>query len=221
MKSQNITLNQLLERSAELACRLALIIGQEFQSSNSRSKVVHDLCVLAEEHSKSVRLLLGSENFNSATAQLRIHYEAVLRSVWIHFSAPKSAVKKLMGALSQEDLARRADNLPTAKEMLDQLEASGKVPCLILRPLLCFRAEMLKESNAAVHSGPHAIYLHRSGYPEPLLVQRIQASNDLLVATARLQVALSGSRAQREELALIGVEFASCLPAVQNGCMRV
>lgn len=212
MKSQNTSWNQLLERSAELAERLAPVIGQELQSRKPRFEIIRELCGLVVEHAGSVRLLMRGEKFTSAAAQLRTQYETVLRPVWVHFSAPENAVTKLIGGLAEEELARRAGNLPMAKEMLDHLVVSRRAPRRILRSLICFSAELLKESNSAVHSGAHAIYRHRSGYPECSLVQLIQASNDLLIATARLQVALSGSRAQREELALIGMEFASCLP---------
>ena len=212
MKSQNTACNQLLERSMELADRLAPVIGQELKSQKPRFKIVRELCYLAMEHAESVRLLMRGGKFTSATAQLRTQYETVVRPVWVRFSASETAVTKLIGGLTEEDLARRAGNLPMAQEMLDHLAASPGVPRRILRSLLGFRAEVLKESNSAVHSGAHAIYRYRSGYPELLLVQLIQASNDLLIATARLQAALSGSRAQREELDLIGVEFASCLP---------
>jgi len=212
MKSENTAWNQLLERSAELADRLAPVIRQGLKSQKPRFTIVRDLCGLVMEHAESVRLLMRAENFTSAAAQLRTQYETVLRPVWVRFSAPETSVTKLIGGLTEEDLALRAGNLPMAKEMLDHLAVSPGVPRRILRSLLSFRAELLKESNSAVHSGSHAIYRHRSGYPELSLVQLIQASNDLLIATARLQAALSGSRAQREELALIGMEFAGCLP---------
>ncbi len=192
--------------------RLAPLIGQKFKSRKLHSQIVHELRGLVMKHAEGFRLLMRSGNFPCATPQLRIQYEAAARLVWVRFSATETAVTKMVVALTEENLARSAGNLPMAKEMLDRLVESTGVPRVILRSLLRFSAEDLKESNSAVHSGPLAIFRHRDGYPESWRVRLIQASNDLLMATARLQVALSCSQAQREALALIGREFASCLP---------
>ena len=170
------------------------------------------------EHAESVRMLLIEGNVGSATGLLRSGFEAILRAVWIHYPAADSAVAKLAERLTTEESARHADNLPMVREMLDDLETYKGAPVRVLRPLRRFGQRVLKESNSAVHSGPLAIYRHRCGYTDELTMHLLRCLNDLLLATARLQVVLSGGRGQGDELALIAREFGDCLPPPEVAC---
>lgn len=217
MHKKQETWNQLLERSKELAERLAPVLRQSPRSPEPRFKLSRSFCEVAMEHTESTRLLLMKGNVGSATGLLRPGFEALLRAVWIHYPAAESAVAKLAERLTTEELARHADNLPMIKEMSDALEACESVPAVVRRFLCRFGQEILKESNSAVHSGPLAVYRHRCGYPDELRVRLLRSLNDLLLATARVRSVLSGVCEKRAGLDLIVREFADCLPQPEMG----
>ncbi len=78
------------------------------------------MCRLAFEHAESATMLIAAGPFTSATALVRLQYEALVRAMWLVFAASEQAVSKLMCELTA-DSADKANNSPMLSKMLDEL----------------------------------------------------------------------------------------------------
>lgn len=129
--------------------------------------------------------------------------------MWLLYAASDEAVSKLMSELTAES-AQKANSIPMHKEMLERLE--GKAPPEAMGMLHEFKEYSWKPLSSFVHGGIHAISRHSKGYPRPLLVQLLKASNGVSAMAAMLLVILSGDPRQQGKLPAIQRAFADCLP---------
>lgn len=167
------------------------------------------LCSVALEHAESAKILLVSGNFTSAVGLLRLQYEALVRAMWLLYSASEVAVKKLAAELTSEG-AKKAEKIPMLSEMLSKLE--GKAPAEPMEMLREFKQYSWKPLSSFIHGGIHAIDRHSKGYPVFLLEQALRASNGVSLMVGMLLVVLSGDPAQKGKIPKVQVEFADCLP---------
>ena len=167
------------------------------------------MCSVSFEHSESAKMLLAAGNFTSALGLVRLQYEAFVRAMWLYFSASEIAVSKLMAGLTHESV-KRAERLPMLSEMLKKLES--KAPKVALDQLLEFKEYSWKPLSSYVHGGIHAINRHSIGYPEPLLVQALKASNGLSLMVGMLLIIISGDRSQSGKMPKLQFDFQDCLP---------
>jgi hypothetical protein len=129
--------------------------------------------------------------------------------MWLLYAASDEAVSKLMSELTTES-AQKANSIPMLKEMLERLE--GKAPPEAMGMLHEFKEYSWKPLSSFVHGGIHAISRHSKGYPRPLLVQLLKASNGVSTMAGMLLVILSGDPGQRGKLPAIQRAFSDCLP---------
>lgn len=167
------------------------------------------ICGISFEYAESVKLLIASGNFTSATCLVRLQYEALVRAMWLLYSASEIAVEKLMCELTAET-ANKANKLPMLSEMLDKLE--GKAPKEALSMLLEFKEYSWKPLSSYIHGGIHAITRHSKGYPLPLLEQVLKISNGISVMVGMLLVILHGGGQKVGLLPQIQIKYANCLP---------
>jgi len=52
------------------------------------------MCSVAFEHAESVKVLIASGNFTSALGLVRLQYEALVRAMWLLYSASDIAVSR-------------------------------------------------------------------------------------------------------------------------------
>jgi hypothetical protein len=78
--------------------------------------------------------------------------------------------------------------------------------------LLEFKEYSWKPLSSFIHGGIHAIGRNREGYPLPLLLQLLKASNGVTMMTAMLLVILSNNPTFKGKIPTIQREFAGCLP---------
>lgn len=207
-------LNKILMESAKLDERLQefLLPGDLADPERERCSAV--LCGVAFEHAESVKILLASGNFTSATGLVRLQYEVLVRAMWIFYAASDLVVGKMMADLTAES-ARVANNLPMMSEMLDSLV--GKAPKEATDMLLEFKEYSWKPLSSFVHGGIHAVERHGKGYPLPLLIQTLRASNGVSIMAAMLLIILSGNPAHVGRILSIQTEYDGCLPAIKKG----
>lgn len=167
------------------------------------------MCSVAFEHAESVKVLIASGNFTSALGLVRLQYEALVRAMWLLYSASDMAVSKLMSELTTET-AKKADKLPMLSEMLQKLD--GKAPKEAMLQLYEFKKYSWKPLSSYIHGGIHAVNRHSKGYPKPLLLQALKASNGVSIMAGMLLVILSGDRRQSERIPSLQREFVKCLP---------
>lgn len=206
-------INQLLGRSAELASVLDTFLALEPYDGSPRTVSSRIMCSVAFEHAESARMLIVSGNFTSAVGLFRLQYEALVRAMWLLYSAADNAVSKLMGELTH-DGAIRAEKLPMLAEMLNKLE--DKAPAEAVAMLREFKEYSWKPLSSYVHGGMHAMHRHSKGYPQVLLEQALKASNGVSTMVSMLLVILSGDRTQLGKLPKVQVEFSDCLPEVKK-----
>jgi hypothetical protein len=202
-------LNQALMQSAQLDERLHEFYLPDDLNAPEKVRCAAILCRVGFEHAESIKLLLASGNFTSATGLIRLQYESLVRAFWVRCAATDGFVTKLMAELSAES-ARVANKIPMLSEMLKSLE--GKAPKEALDMLLEFKEYSWKPLSSFIHGGIHAIDRNRRGYPLPQLFQLLKASNGISTMAAMLLVILSNNPIHKGKLPAIQIEFADCLP---------
>ena len=208
----NNSVNDLLVRSAELEAALKEFLLLKPFDNSERIVSSRIMCGVAFEHAESVKILLASGNFTSALGLLRLQYEVMVRATWLLYAAKESSISKLTAELNHEN-AKKADKVPMLGEMLSEME--GKAPSEALNMLLEFKEYSWKPLSSYVHGGIHALSRHSKGYPVPLLMQALKASNGVSVMSGMLLVILSGDRNQSGKITKIQTEFSNCLPELK------
>ncbi|EXI88946.1 MAG: hypothetical protein AW11_01882 [Candidatus Accumulibacter regalis] len=202
-----VTLNTLLSRSAELEANLTELLALRPCDDSERALSSRVMCSIAFEHAESAKILIASGNFTSATGLVRLQYEALVRAMWILYTASDNDITKLMCDLTSESAAR-GNKIPLLSEMLDNL--SGKAPAEALRMLLEFKQYSWRPLSSFVHGGIHAIHRHGKGYPPKLLYQTLKISNGVSIMVGMLLVILHGGGEMRGKMPQIQMEFADC-----------
>lgn len=202
-------INRLLSRSAELERKLSAFLELAPFDESERFMASRIMCSVAFEHAESVKMLVSGGNLTSATALVRLQYEAFVRAMWLLYAASDSDVAKLTSELTQETVDK-ANKLPMLSEMLEKLQ--GKAPPEPIEMLLEFKEYSWKPLNSFVHGGIHAIHRHSKGYPVRLLEQVVRISNGVSVMAGMLLVILHGGGEHLGKLPLIQREFSDCLP---------
>jgi hypothetical protein len=202
-----------LARAIKLDEAIAGLIEASYPDTRKRIESGRVLCCVTIEQAQSIKALVALGNFTSAVGLLRLQYEALVRGMWVTYSATDEWVEKLSDELTAVS-ARRANKLPMLSEMLGDLE--GKAPSEALAMLHEFKEYSWKPLSSFVHGGIHAIHRHGNGYPEPLLVQAIRASNGVSVMAGMLIVILSNNLVLKGVIPTIQREYVDCLPPSKN-----
>lgn len=202
-------INTILKRSAELEETLTGLFKINFSDTSNRIESSKIMCSVSFEHAESVKILLAAGNFTSALGLVRLQYEAFVRAMWLYFAASDIAVSKLMAELTNES-SQKAEKLPMLGEMLKSLE--GKAPKVALDQLLEFKEYSWKPLSSYIHGGIHAINRHSLGYPEPLIIQALKASNGISVMVAMLLIIISRDRSQSGRMPKLQFDYQDCLP---------
>ncbi|SEQ32454.1 DUF6988 family protein [Nitrosomonas ureae] len=210
---RKIIINEILKRSAELEKILNEFFELKPYDNSDRIISSRNMCSVAFEHAESVKILIASGNFTSATGLLRLQYEAMVKAVWLLYAASDLSVSKLMSELTQ-DSAKKADKLPLLSEMLKSLDS--KAPKVAMDFILEFKEYSWKSLSSYVHGGIHALHRYSKGYPIQLLDQILKASNGLLVMGGMLLIVLSGDQIQSRRIIKINKEFLDCLPDLKR-----
>lgn len=176
---------------------------------SERMLLTRAICGIVFEHAESVKMLTSLGNFTSAAGLIRLQYEALVRALWIFYTATDEMVRKLRADLTPEN-AKKADKLPMLSEMLTHLE--GKCPKILTDQLLEFKEYSWKPLSSYVHGGIHAIHRHTKGYPPELLVQTLKTSNGVLFMAGTLVAILSGDLSQQSAIEKIYTDYSDCTP---------
>lgn len=81
-----LNIEELLNRSAELAKALAEVLTLSPNDDSARTTASSTLCGVSFEHAESVRILIATGNFTSSLGILRMQYEALVMSQTIRSS---------------------------------------------------------------------------------------------------------------------------------------
>src|SRR5262245_2764438 len=101
-------LQDRLHQSDQLSERLSRILDAGGHDGTPRSTSAAALCAIALEHGYSIRALIELDHLTSAIALLRIQFEAVVRSLWVHFAASEEWASKLAALIESRSLKEPA-----------------------------------------------------------------------------------------------------------------
>ena len=128
-------LEQMLLRSDALHERLNELLDDAAFDGSARGEAALGMCVVAMEHGTALRALMALGMPTSAVSLMRLQFEALMRSMWLIYAASDAAIEKLSARLTIET-EQAAKNLPSAKEMIDQIGSGWGRACR-LRPTGC------------------------------------------------------------------------------------
>ena len=206
-------MDKLLARSAEFEEVLFKYLSSTTQDTGARMTGVKSLCGVAMEHAQSLKILIATHNFTSASALLRLQYEALVRAHWLHFAASETAVSKLSAELTKES-SIKANNIPMLSEMLKSME--GKAPKEALEPLLEFRDYSWKPLSSFIHGGIHPMSRFNKGYPIVLLETVLKNSNQLCGVTAYFWSHMTGISELTANVMRTFAEYKDCVNYTKN-----
>lgn len=201
-------MDELIEKSEGLNSELSRVF--EYGPIDESNRIIASwvMCLVALEHSTSLRQLVLNGNYTSAICIMRSQFEALTRALWLFYAASNQKVDNTMALLSER--SQNADQKPNNSEMITKLE--GKAPEQAVRMLKEFRDIQWKALNSYVHGGIHALQRHGTGYPERLVKDIIRSSNGLLTMTAMMAAILTGNKLIVQDISNIQSRHKDCLP---------
>lgn len=203
---------ELLAESDFLHEALVAVFDSAIPYPGQRFAIAMNACGIAFEHAGAVRSLISAGLCVSATALLRVQFEAVTRAMWLLYAASEEDVKKLLGPLD-EDTQKAANKLPMAAEMLKALERHA--PATAVGPLLTFKMVSAGPMNSFIHSGIHPLQRHRDGFPALLRDQLVRSSNGLNTICGMVTAVLTGNPAITAHVREIQARYLKVLPSLE------
>lgn len=165
--------------------------------------------LLSLEHGVALRTCFAAGFPQSASALLRLQFEALVRGAWLRYVAADDLLAAVEEGLSMEADAA-AKKWPMAPVMLQALMRDS--PAGLAVPLQQFQAVAWRPLNSFVHAGIHPLDRQAQGYPVTLALQHIQCSNGLIHLAYRLLADLLGSGDAMAHVTALWVEYRDCLP---------
>ena len=203
-------LNRNIFQNSELLAEKVLTLIEIPLLDDSARIITGDVaCSLSIEHWHSVRILLEGGFLPSAIAVHRAQFEALVRSVWITYSATDEHINKLSTDLNLES-EQAAKNIPQVADMISAIEKSG--PREAFDALSRFKDNSWKALNSYVHAGIHPIRRYREGYPVTLIYDVLRNANGVAVMSAMQAVVLSGEQPLQKKIIELALEFNDCMP---------
>ncbi len=165
---------------------------------------------LSLEHGSGLRMLMATGHPRSATAAMRMQYEAMVRSAWALWAATPAEIDLLEQDLTTEsEVATR--QVGEYGAMKKALRTSG-CPEVLKEQLATFDEISWRALNSYVHGGIHALRRGDDGFPLWLALQVVKTSNGLVTMAAAMLSKLSGEDTGLAEINRLLPGFQDCLP---------
>lgn len=184
-----------------------LLLGDTRWSASASSALV------SIEHALVARRAFAEACPHSATALIRLQFEAVVRAAWWMYAADAEAIALIEMPLSEES-EHPARKWPGATDMLKAL--GGTAPLGLVQPLSMFYEVAWKGLNSYVHTGIHPLQRRLEGFPLRLAEDMLRNSNGVLHLGYRILAALTGSDEFMVAVTRRGLAHGSCLPIVAS-----
>jgi hypothetical protein len=206
-------LEQMLLRSDALNERLNELLDEVEFDGSARGEAALGMCLVAMEHGTALRALMALGMPTSAVSLMRLQFEALTRSMWLIYAASDAAIEKLSAPLTLE-AEQAAKNLPSAKEMIEQIgkRVGQSVPAAAHLMLNQFKDVSWNAMNSFVHGGIHPLRRSADGFPVHLALQVLRNSNGLSTMTGMTMAVLTGDESIVKPMSKIQPAFADCLP---------
>lgn len=199
----------LIDQSYELSAEVANTFTSTPVLDSPREVCSRLLCELSFEQGQSSLILICHDAQSSAISLIRLQYESLVRSIWVHRCASEAAVKKLISGVTLDDYFK-PEKTPMLSDMLRQLD--GHIPNTLMSMLNELKDSMWKMMGSHVHGGRHAIATAGLGVPEHNMFQLIKVSNGLKTMLVTQIGLISGSHLDTSLILRLGSEYENCLP---------
>lgn len=181
--------------SLDAALRVALQ-GVEHEVSRTAGpySVAYGLAKIALEHGFSVVRLFHDDNAVSASALVRLQYEAVLRACWAKWAANESWVCRSLDVIerkSDEELG-----FPPVQNMIEALTASKRTPLELAPSLADFKSRAWEDLNSFSHGGYKSIVRALYGHEVELSMWMLKSSCTLSYVAAMTCAVVSGKQSR-------------------------
>jgi hypothetical protein len=206
----------IFDESDVLAEELMALIDAPLFDDSVRIRISDVACSLSLEHWASTRALLRSGLLPSAVVVHRAQFEALVRSIWLMYSASHDQMSKLTSTLSLES-EQAGKNMSQVAEMMRDLARDA--PSQAYDALNRFKDNSWKALNSYAHAGIHPIRRHRDGYPVQLLHDVLRNANGLAIVSCMQAVVLSGRDLQPAVLKL-AAEHPECMVLLESFSAR-
>lgn len=202
---------ELLQRSDAFHEHLDGLIqaSPPVQFGQARYSVSAANALIAIEHAIAARQCFGNTLYQSATALIRLQFEALVRGAWALYVATDESIDAMNAPLDAAS-DQSARKLPGATSMLKAL--AGRAPAGLTSPLEHFYSSAWHGLNAYVHTGIHPVRRRIEGYPIELAVQQVRHGNGLLHLSYRLLAGLTGSSELMAKVTDAWKAHPTCLP---------
>jgi len=134
---------------------------------------------------------------------------AVVRAMWLHYSATEERVSKLSDLISARSLMEPA-NAPGVADMLDSIEQTA--PPVVGKMLRDLKEGAWGPLNSYVHGGIHPVMQVHRGYPLEYAVQTLINANGLTTMAAMLMAISARDSNVTREVRQIQLNYLDCLP---------
>lgn len=205
-------MDELLEKSEALNSEFSRVFEHGPVDESNRVIASWLMCLVAIEHSVSLRQLVLSGGYTSAICIMRSQLEALTRGMWLFYSASENKIENTMKTLSE--LSQNADTKPSNSEMIAKMQGKAPEQAVLLLMLNEFKDVQWKALNSYIHGGVHALQRHGAGYPEELVIDIVKSSNALLSMTAMMAAILTGNQVIAKDVAKIQRRHEECLPGL-------
>lgn len=207
----DLTLEQLLVRSAELHEAIAEVLGTADIVADPRCLLAALQADIGLEHGRALMQLLATGHGNSAMAMTRLQLETTTRALWLLFAASDAKLEAWFHAV-QHGALKEPNNLPSIDEQISQIEGQG--PPGLAAQLASLKQGAWRASSSFVHGGIFALHERTRELPEEWSTSAMKNSNGLSIFAAMAMALSSGNEACAEAVKSMQKQFLDCGPPV-------
>lgn len=205
----NNDVDHMLGQSEQLEADLTSLFGHPRRPQSQRALLTMALCDLAMEFWSSQRLLVAAGRHTAAMAFVRLHFEAVVRAIWMHHGASDEWLARFAAPAAPEQLAEPVLG-PNVDAMLQTIARTA--PPFLAQMLGELKAASWQPMNSYVHGGIRAIGQTLVGTTPYQLVSVLRNGNGLALLTANLLVLAHADPALAGLIRALQAKHGECMP---------
>lgn len=203
------SIQELLKQSHRLDADIGALFEEAGPPPSRRALLTMAMCQVAMEHGASQRLLIEAGCHVTALALVRLHFEAVVRAIWLHHGASEEWLERFSAPTAPQQLAEPVLG-PPVDAMLQRIDATA--PPFVGKMLRDLKTATWAPMNSYVHGGVRAVVQALAGCPPSQLDSVLRNGNGLALLTANVFVITSGDGRFVGRIAHIQAAHRACLP---------